>query len=611
MPIDKSWHGYAKGRVPDLGFEWAWQDALPPDEPNRDPPVVYIPFGYEKKTLPRGWQTTPENKPLDIDIVFEKDVEIALRDGAKIYTDIYRPAEMGGKKIPIVVAYSPYGKGGAGANLMDVVPYRVGVPKNRQSGLEKFEGPDPNEWCQHGYAILDPNARGSCDSEGDLYFFGPKDGEDCYDIIEFAGKLEWCNGAVGMAGNSWLGISQYWAAMTQPPHLKAIAPWEGYSDLYRDMMRRGGIPWAPFWKWVLLGVPDQAAGDKRTCLRWPSNMNFTTSTGENKCVDFSRINVPSYILGSYSSMLHSVGAVRAWQNTNTDKKWLRFHPHQEWYEDYYHRSMEDLDRFFTRYLKGEENGWEATHKVRVSLYRYGDRYPVYDQVQTDYPIPRTKYTKLFLSQKQTLSHEPDTSSPASDFIHSYDSTARDMLTYDYKFNEKTTLAGFSKLRIFVSCKEHNDLDIYVMLRKLSVDGELMEQSNVPLHELPPDVKSVKDVKNVNPIKYLLPTGMLRASHREIDLQKSTEYWPFHPHLRTDYVEPLGKVVQMDIGIRPMGVVYEKGESLRLQISGKTMALPEWDNPHVKHQEPVFNKGRHNIHLGKDYASESYLLVPRL
>jgi putative CocE/NonD family hydrolase len=80
-------------------------------------------------------------------------------------------------------------------------------------------------------------------------------GEDCYDIIEAVAKYEWCNGAVGMAGNSWLGISQYFAAMAQPPSLKAIAPWEGYSDMYRDMVRRGGIPWTPFLKWVLLGVP--------------------------------------------------------------------------------------------------------------------------------------------------------------------------------------------------------------------------------------------------------------------------------------------------------------------------------------------------------------------
>ena len=76
-------------------------------------------------------------------------------------------------------------------------------------------------------------------------------------------------------------------------------------------------------------------------------------------------------------MLHTVGAVRAWQDTNTQQKWLRFHPHQEWYEDYYHNSVEDLDRFFAKYLKGEENGWELTPKVRISLYRYGDKVCLY------------------------------------------------------------------------------------------------------------------------------------------------------------------------------------------------------------------------------------------
>jgi len=58
--------------------------AIAADEPNRDPPVAYIPFGYEKKILPRGWQKTPLNKPLDLDIIFEKDVEIVMRDGVKV-----------------------------------------------------------------------------------------------------------------------------------------------------------------------------------------------------------------------------------------------------------------------------------------------------------------------------------------------------------------------------------------------------------------------------------------------------------------------------------------------------------------------------------------------
>jgi hypothetical protein len=181
--------------------------------------------------------------------------------------------------------------------------------------------------------------------------------------------------------------------------------------------------------------------------------------------------------------------------------------------------------------------------------------------------------------------------------------------YDYVFSERTTLAGFSKIRIFVSCLEHNDLDVYVMIRKLSATGELMEQSNVPLHELPPDVKTVKDVKNVSPCKYLGPIGMLRASHREFDPDKSTEYWPFHTHRRADFVNP-GDIVELNIGIWPMGIVFEKGEALRVVISGRDMRLPEWDNPHVAFMEPICNKGKHNIHLGDKYA-ESYVLIPKL
>jgi hypothetical protein len=99
---------------------------------------------------------------------------------------------------------------------------------------------------------------------------------------------------------------------------------------------------------------------------------FFDAYWKTKRVDFSKIKIPSYILGSYSSALHTVGAVRAFREIDTDKKWFRIHPHQEWYEDYYAPSVDDLDRFFERYLKGIENGWEVTPKVRVSLYRYGE-----------------------------------------------------------------------------------------------------------------------------------------------------------------------------------------------------------------------------------------------
>lgn len=46
------------------------------------------------------------------------------------------------------------------------------MPKNALSGLEKFEAPDPAEWCPRGYVIVQPDARGSYHSEGDLFTFG-------------------------------------------------------------------------------------------------------------------------------------------------------------------------------------------------------------------------------------------------------------------------------------------------------------------------------------------------------------------------------------------------------------------------------------------------------
>jgi len=67
----EKWPGYAKGTIPDEGFEWRFIDATPPDIDNRDPPCVYIPFGYSKSVLPKGWKKTPQNNALDLNIIFQ------------------------------------------------------------------------------------------------------------------------------------------------------------------------------------------------------------------------------------------------------------------------------------------------------------------------------------------------------------------------------------------------------------------------------------------------------------------------------------------------------------------------------------------------------------
>lgn len=140
------------------------------------------------------------------------------------------------------MAWSPYGKGqGTSPSVMGVFA-TVGLDNELVSGLEKFEGPDPAYWCARGYAILNPDIRGVVDSDGDSVLWDRQDGRDCYDLVEWLAEQERCSGKVGMSGTSYLAASQWFTAAAQPPNLAAINPWEGVSDVYRDLVMRGGMP---------------------------------------------------------------------------------------------------------------------------------------------------------------------------------------------------------------------------------------------------------------------------------------------------------------------------------------------------------------------------------
>ena len=77
-------------------------------------------------------------------------------------------------------------------------------------------------------------------------YWGTQDGRDGYDTVEQLAKLEWCNGKVALMGNSWLAMSQWFIAAERPPHLCCIAPMEGASDVYRELLCRGGVPTKAF-----------------------------------------------------------------------------------------------------------------------------------------------------------------------------------------------------------------------------------------------------------------------------------------------------------------------------------------------------------------------------
>ena len=278
----------------------------------------YNGFKPSTTTLPKGWKKNENCRAFQVDTIWERDIKIPMRDGVILYADVFRPADES-QKVPAIIPWSPYGKSGTGFFQLDLIPDRVGIPQSMLSGFGKFEAPDPAEWTQHGYAVVNIDARGTFMSEGDIRCYGTAEGQDGYDAVEYVATLPWCNGKVATMGNSWLGTAQWFIAAERPPHLACILPLEGQSDLYRETICRGGIPAYGFWSFVL----DNLYGKNETenageMLRKYTLMNEYWA---DKRAKIEKINVPAYVLASMSTALHTVGTLRGFEEIPHNKKW--------------------------------------------------------------------------------------------------------------------------------------------------------------------------------------------------------------------------------------------------------------------------------------------------
>ena len=221
-------------------------------EIDHEPKNIWTDYGpTERRIIAKGWVKEEGRKAFSVDTIWDKDVRIPLRDGVELLGDVFRPVTSDDKHVPAIMPWSHYGKTGTGIQQLDMFPWRVGVPRSETSGLEKWEAPDPAEWVTRGYAVVNIDARGSFKSGGDLVAYGTQEGRDGYDCIEWIAQQPWCNKRVSMAGNSWLGTTQWFIAAEQPPHLACMAPWEGLGDYYRESICRGGIPDHAFWSLLM------------------------------------------------------------------------------------------------------------------------------------------------------------------------------------------------------------------------------------------------------------------------------------------------------------------------------------------------------------------------
>ncbi|WP_426517448.1 CocE/NonD family hydrolase [Diaminobutyricibacter sp. McL0618] len=565
--------------------------AAPFDEATE--PSLFIHFEPGTRVLPAGFQTTEDFQPIPVDIVFEKDTAVTLRDGTTIYVDVLRPA--GTDKVPVIVAWSQYGKSGGTHPKNKALFDLLGIDQSRLSGLGKFEGPDPAYWCANGFAICNPDARGAFSSEGDVLATGKQDGQDAADLIEWLAAQEWSNGKVGMAGNSSLAVSQWFTAAEQPEHLAAIAPWEGWSDTYRDLVLRGGMPdlsFADTWTVAFQGKNrrEDLAEEAR---RYP----LVGELWQSKVAELEKVTVPAYVVASYSNSIHTPGTFRGWRRIGSTEKWLRIHNTMEWPDFNEPANQDDLRRFFDHYLKGEDNGWETTPRVRYAVLDLegGDLLNV---PATEFPPSDAAETVFFLDG---TTHALTTAEPSSAVPVSYDAESeQDSVSFDVTFDKETQIVGYPKARLWVEADGSDDMDVFVLLQKLDANGVTLEQFNVPNHG--PAIDNLTRTGS-SILKYKGSNGRLRASLRHVDEVRSTESVPAHTFDRVEKLEP-GAIVPLDIDLFPVGLAFHRGERLRLTISGFNVLGGVM--PARTTVEPD-NNGRHVIHAGGSHAS--YLQLP--
>ncbi len=162
---------------------------------------------------------------LKFGVIASQNVMIPMRDGVRLATDIYRPADSEGNAIasqfPVLVGRTSYDKSNPVIWIDAVV--KAFVPR--------------------GYVVVLQDLRGRGFSEGTGDYFhtaNQKEGLDGYDTIEWAAEQSWSNGKVGMVGASHGGIVQNMASLYRPPHLAALWVDVAPTNAFRWEVRQGG-----------------------------------------------------------------------------------------------------------------------------------------------------------------------------------------------------------------------------------------------------------------------------------------------------------------------------------------------------------------------------------
>lgn len=536
------------------------------------------------------------SQPQDDELVVEKDVAIEVRDGSRLFADVFRPDRA--ETVPAIMTIGPYQK--------DKVWLPPDDLEEEPNPYLNWETANPLWWCPRGYALVRVDARGSGTSPGASEPSSYQEALDAYDCIEWIARQPWCSGNVGTLGISYHAAFQWRVAGLQPPSLKAIIPWEGRADQYRDQAYHGGIFASGFLSaWHTRHTAHHLLGRARrdnpdafhNDMLWTYMRNDLDSQWWRlNSARWELIEVPMYAVGNWGGFsMHLRGSTEAYLCAASPHKKLRIHSGTHIHPFYSEEGRLDQLRFLDHWLKGIDTGIMDEPPVKLQIRTGGGRTPYEFRFEDDWPIPRTDWRRLYLR----VDADADGAGvltfdgPGPDGQVSYAagpvskpgprppgvSFQTDPLPAD------TEITGPIVLNLWISSTSE-DADIFATIRNIDPAGE--------------DVCEVGQQGGSVPC---VTKGWLRASHRKLDPARSLPYRPYHAHDERWWLTP-DEPVECQVEIWPTSMVFRAGHRLRLDI-GPVDGIGSGPYTHV--HADYHDGARNTIYAGQ--GTPSYLLLP--
>jgi len=343
---------------------------------------------------------------------------VPMRDGVRLYGDLYRPKREG--KFPVLVVRTPYGV------------QRDGVHQNMI------------QFAQRGYAVLVQDVRGRYESEGKWEPFR-SEGNDGYDTIEWAARQPWSNGNVGTQGGSYLGHVQWRAGTQSPPSLVTMFPAVASTNIYKNWLGHGGAFRLSFnFGWGVVRMPNRimlpqywhsenysppelkydevlrrlplsemdlrasgyAVQHYRDWLKHQSYDQYWSSIGDEE--QFEKVKVPVHTSGGWfdiflSGTINGFTGMRRMGGTEKARRESKMiigawghGPSQKFGDVDFgpgaNRNLFERQlRWYDHYLKGEDNGIDREPPVEI-FYMGVNKW----QHVQEWPLPGTKFTPHYL-----------------------------------------------------------------------------------------------------------------------------------------------------------------------------------------------------------------------